>query len=176
MASRYGLREFSDDEASAWNRLETCLLKCQVGNFPISIIGYWRKVTVGVHNFSKNPRVTSKFWFCQAVTSLSIKKELIVQESDYSATSRSSYSLTFLQLLMVLLLLQSALQPLVGFGLFYDFVPQSSIFTLLSLSLSVSLSSFSLSSSLNPLLLGQAISILFFLLVLMNMVPIQLIF
>ena len=32
-----------------------------------------------------------------------------------------------------LLLLQSALQPLVGFGLLYDFVPQSSIFTLLSL-------------------------------------------
>jgi len=30
------------------------------------------------------------------------------------------------------LLLQSALQPLVGFGLLYDFVPQSSIFTLLS--------------------------------------------
>ena len=28
--------------------------------------------------------------------------------------------------------LQSALQPLVGFGLLYDFVPQSSIFTLLS--------------------------------------------
>ena len=32
----------------------------------------------------------------------------------------------------LLLLLQSALQPLVGFGLLYDFVPQSSIFTLLS--------------------------------------------
>jgi len=32
----------------------------------------------------------------------------------------------------ILLLLQSALQPLVGFGLLYDFVPQSSIFTLLS--------------------------------------------
>ena len=31
-----------------------------------------------------------------------------------------------------LLLLQSALKPLVGFGLLYDFVPQSSIFTLLS--------------------------------------------
>ena len=39
-----------------------------------------------------------------------------------------------------------------------------------------SLSSFSLSSSLNPLLLGLAISVLVFLLVLMNMVPIQLIF
>ena len=39
-----------------------------------------------------------------------------------------------------------------------------------------SLSSFSLSSSLNPLLLDQAISILVFLLLLMNMVPIQLIF
>ena len=34
--------------------------------------------------------------------------------------------------LVHLLLLQSALQPLVGFGLLYDFVPQSSIFTLLS--------------------------------------------
>ena len=32
----------------------------------------------------------------------------------------------------VLLLLQSALQPSVGFGLLYDFVPQSPIFTLLS--------------------------------------------
>jgi len=31
-----------------------------------------------------------------------------------------------------IVLLQSALQPLVGFGLLYDFVPQSSIFTLLS--------------------------------------------
>ena len=31
-----------------------------------------------------------------------------------------------------LLLLQSALQPLVGFGLLYDFVPQSSTFALLS--------------------------------------------
>jgi len=30
------------------------------------------------------------------------------------------------------LLLQSALQPLVGFGLLYDFVPRSSVFTLLS--------------------------------------------
>ena len=39
-----------------------------------------------------------------------------------------------------------------------------------------SLSNFSLSSSLNPLLLGQAISVLVFLLVLMNMVPIQLVF
>ena len=33
---------------------------------------------------------------------------------------------------VLLLLLQSALQPLVGFGPLYDFVPQSSIFTLLS--------------------------------------------
>ena len=39
-----------------------------------------------------------------------------------------------------------------------------------------SLSSFSLASSLNPLLLVRAISVLVFLLVLMNMVPIQLIF
>jgi hypothetical protein len=31
------------------------------------------------------------------------------------------------------LLLQSAVQPLVGFGLLYDFVPKSSIFALLSL-------------------------------------------
>jgi hypothetical protein len=68
---------------------------------------------------------------------------------------------------LLLLLLQSALQPLVGFGLLYDFVLQSSIFTLCS---------FSLSSPLNPLLLGQAISVLVFLLVLMSMVPIQLLF
>jgi len=59
----------------------------------------------------------------------------------------------------ILLLLQSALQPLVGFGLLYDFVPQSFIFTLLP--------------SLDPLLLGQAISVLVFLLLLMNIVPIQ---
>ena len=39
-----------------------------------------------------------------------------------------------------------------------------------------SLSSFSLSSSLDPLLLGQAISVLVFLLVLMSVVPIQLLF
>ena len=39
-----------------------------------------------------------------------------------------------------------------------------------------SLSSFSLSSSLDPLLLGQAISVLVFLLVLMSMAPIQLLF
>jgi len=39
-----------------------------------------------------------------------------------------------------------------------------------------SLSSFSLSSSLNPLLPVQAISVLVFLLVFMNMVPIQLVF
>jgi len=39
-----------------------------------------------------------------------------------------------------------------------------------------SLSIFSLSSSLNPLLLGQAISVLVFLLVLMNMVTIQSVF
>jgi uncharacterized paraquat-inducible protein A len=32
----------------------------------------------------------------------------------------------------LLLLLQSVLQPLVGFGLLYDFIPQSSISTLLS--------------------------------------------
>jgi len=37
----------------------------------------------------------------QAQTSLSIKKELIVQESGYSAAFISSYSLAFLQLLMV---------------------------------------------------------------------------
>ena len=40
----------------------------------------------------------------------------------------------------------------------------------------ISLSSFSISSSLNPLLLGQAISVLVFLLVLMNTDPTQLIF
>jgi hypothetical protein len=39
-----------------------------------------------------------------------------------------------------------------------------------------SLSSFSLSSSLNPLLLGHAISVLVFLLVLMSVVPIPLLF
>jgi len=39
-----------------------------------------------------------------------------------------------------------------------------------------SLSSFSLSSSLDPLLLGQAISVLVFLLVLMSVVPIRLLF
>ena len=39
-----------------------------------------------------------------------------------------------------------------------------------------SVSSFSLSSSLDPLLLGQAISILVFLLVLMSVVPIRLLF
>ena len=44
------------------------------------------------------------------------------------------------------------------------------------LSLHFSLSSFSLSSSLTLLLLGQAISVLVFLLVLMSMVPIQLLF
>ena len=48
---------------------------------------------------------------------------------------------------------------------------RSTVFCLYS-----SLSSSSLLSSLNPLLLGPAISILVFLLVLMNMVPIQLIF
>ena len=42
--------------------------------------------------------------------------------------------------------------------------------------LNTSLFSFSLSSSLHPLLLGQAISVLVFLLVLMNMVPIQWVF
>jgi len=41
-------------------------------------------------------------------------------------------SIGILPLLLILLLLQSVLQPLVGFGLLYDFVPQSSIFTLLS--------------------------------------------
>jgi hypothetical protein len=33
---------------------------------------------------------------------------------------------------LLLLLIQPALQPLVGFGLLYDFIPQSSIFALLS--------------------------------------------
>ena len=46
-------------------------------------------------------------------------------------------------------------------------------FTTFYLYTSLSLSSFSLSSSLDPLLLGQAISVLVFLLVFMNMVPIQ---
>ena len=48
-------------------------------------------------------------------------------------------------------------------------------FTISFHNLYTSLSSFSLSSSLNPLLLAPAISVLVFLLVLMNMVPIQLI-
>jgi len=45
--------------------------------------------------------------------------------------------------------------------------------TIFYLYTSLSVSSFSLSYSLDPLLLGQAISFLVFLLVLMNMVPIQ---
>jgi hypothetical protein len=36
-----------------------------------------------------------------------------------------------MQYLFLLLLLHSALQPWVGFGLLHDFVPQSSIFTFL---------------------------------------------
>jgi len=44
------------------------------------------------------------------------------------------------------------------------------------LSLHLSLFSFSLSSSLDPLLLGQAISVLVFLLVFMSVVPIRLLF
>ena len=50
-----------------------------------------------------------------------------------------------------------------GVGLLYDFIPQSSIFTLLS----------PVSSYLDPLLLGQAISALVFLLVLISVVPID---
>jgi hypothetical protein len=69
----------------------------------------------------------------------------------------------------VLLLLQLALQPLVGFGLLYDFVPQSSIFTILSPVSHVRL-------LFSPLLLVQNISVLVSLLVLINTVPIHLIF
>jgi len=65
--------------------------------------------------------------------------------------------------------LQSALQPLVDFWPALRF--HSTIFYLYT-----SLSSFSLSSYLDPLLLGQAISVLVFLLVFMSMVPIQLLF
>ena len=35
-------------------------------------------------------------------------------------------------IIIIIIIIQSALQPLVGLGLLYDFVPQSSIFTLLS--------------------------------------------
>jgi len=35
-------------------------------------------------------------------------------------------------IIIIIIIIQSVLQPLVGFGLLYDFVPQSSIFTLLS--------------------------------------------
>ena len=48
----------------------------------------------------------------------------------YTRTHEINY--TNYILILLLLHLQSALQPLVGFGLLYDFVPQSSIFTLLS--------------------------------------------
>jgi len=61
MASRYRFTGFSDEKASLWNRLETCLLICQIGNFPISSIRYQRKITAGVHGFSKTPGVASKF-------------------------------------------------------------------------------------------------------------------
>jgi hypothetical protein len=61
MASRYRLTGFSDEKASAWNRLETCMLTHQIGNFPISNIRYQRKITTGFHKFSKNPGITSKF-------------------------------------------------------------------------------------------------------------------
>jgi hypothetical protein len=40
--------------------------------------------------------------------------------------------MTLLLLLLLLLLLQVTLKPLVGFGLLYDFVPPSSVFTVLS--------------------------------------------
>jgi len=61
MASRYRLAGFSDEKTSGWNRLETCLLTLQIGNFPTSSIRYWRTVTAGFHKLSKNPGVTSKF-------------------------------------------------------------------------------------------------------------------
>jgi hypothetical protein len=73
-------------------------------------------------------------------------------------------------LLILFLLLQSALQPLVGFDKLYDFVSQSSIFTLLS-----PVSHFHLLSIIFYLV-KPSLSVLVFLLVLMNMVSIQLIF
>ena len=60
-ASPSWLSNSSDDKAPLLNRLETCLLTHQIGNFPISSIRYRRNVTAGVHKFSKNPGVTSKF-------------------------------------------------------------------------------------------------------------------
>jgi hypothetical protein len=48
---------------------------------------------------------------------------VVTASSSFSSSSSSPSSF---------LLLQSALQPLVGFGVIYDFVPQSSIFALLS--------------------------------------------
>jgi len=61
MAPHNRVRDFSDGKASVWNRLETCFLTRQIGNFPISSIRYQRKITAGVHKFSKNPGITSKF-------------------------------------------------------------------------------------------------------------------
>jgi hypothetical protein len=38
----------SDQEVPGWNRLETCLLTRQIGNYPISSISYDRKVPADV--------------------------------------------------------------------------------------------------------------------------------
>ena len=75
-----------------------------------------------------------------------ITSQLWIRNNINSFTSKSRISSLFLHSLLsfflsspaawikvnLFLLLQSALQPLVCFGLLYDFFPQSSIFTLLS--------------------------------------------
>ena len=54
--------------------------------------------------------------------------------TETQVTEKGILLLLFLLLrrLLLIIIIQLALQPLVGFGLLYDFVPQSSIFTLLS--------------------------------------------
>jgi len=62
----------------------------------------------------------------RVVFALTVSKDIDQQTQWDDNTNICSH------VILLLLLLQSALQPLVGFGLLYDFVPQSSIFTLLS--------------------------------------------
>ena len=102
--------------------------------------------------------------------------------SKYESTILPQFGCLHLLLLLLLLLLISSSSPSssssssssssVGATTLGGFWPalrfRSTLFYLYT-----SLSSFSLSSSLNPLVLGQAISVLVFLLVLMNMLPIQ---
>jgi len=54
------------------------------------------------------------------------------QHTAWLCVQTSSKHFFKIEVLLLPLLLQSALQPLVGFGLLYDFIPQSSIFKLLS--------------------------------------------